>query len=70
MRGHSHWKGKQKFGCGEPFEHRIKRKQFKLQAIFGEQPDFKEFILKNSELKGWELIQLYATEKNISEKEL
>ena len=35
-------------------------------TVFGEKPNLKEFVEKNMDLRGRELIELYAAENNIS----
>lgn len=42
---------------------------FKLRAVFGEQENLREFILKYPELRPRELMEIYATENNITPEE-
>ncbi len=58
---HRHWRGRNKFDKEEVIEHKMEKKMFKLKSIFGEQPNFKEFIAKHSHLRPCSLIDVYAT---------
>lgn len=67
---HRHCKGRGKFRNHEDFsEHKINKKMFKLRAVFGEQENFRELILKYPELRPRELMEIYATENNITPEE-